>query len=165
MRRIILACALAGVLGVPAKADETLKFRVVQYPASVQSQQVGDVNGHVQSVIRFVGLASFPDGSTARTTVFNTGDAIAVPGGGGTTNGYENIVFSDGSELWWKYTGTYKLDSKGAVSGSGTFIVTSGKGRYEGAKGDGTFEVTQNQTSTAGGETIGAVDTVLNIKK
>jgi adenine/guanine phosphoribosyltransferase-like PRPP-binding protein len=29
MRRIILACALADVLGVPAKADETLKFHSV----------------------------------------------------------------------------------------------------------------------------------------
>jgi hypothetical protein len=27
MRRIVIACALAGVLGVPAKADETLNFR------------------------------------------------------------------------------------------------------------------------------------------
>ncbi len=51
MRRIVLACALVGVLGVPAKADETLKYRFVQYVASVQSQQVGDVNGHVQSVV------------------------------------------------------------------------------------------------------------------
>jgi hypothetical protein len=34
MRRIILAFALAGILGVPAKADETLKFRTVQYTTS-----------------------------------------------------------------------------------------------------------------------------------
>jgi hypothetical protein len=122
MRRIILAFALAGVLSVPAKADETLKFSVVQYVASVQLQQVGDVSGHVQSVIRYPGLASFPDGSTVRTTVFNAGDGIAEPGGGGAVNGYENIVFSDGSELWWKYTGTYKIDSKGVVSASGTSL-------------------------------------------
>jgi hypothetical protein len=156
---------LAAIFALPAKADETLKFRVVQYVASVQLQQVGDVNGHVQSVIRYPGLASFPDGSTARTTVFNAGDGIAEPGGGGAVNGYENIVFSDGSELWWKYTGTYKIDSKGVVSASGTLTVTSGKGRYAGAKGDGTYEVTQNQAGTAAGETIGAVDIVLNIKK
>ena len=43
--------------------------------------------------------------------------------------------------------------------------MTSGKGRYAGAKGDGTYEVTQNQPATAAGETIGAVDIVLNIKK
>ena len=109
--RIIFACTLAGILGVPAKADETLKWRQVQYVASVQSQQVGDVTGHVQGFIRYPGIASFPDGSTARTFVFNAFDGIAGPGGGGTVNGYENIIFSDGSELWLKYTGTYKLSS------------------------------------------------------
>jgi hypothetical protein len=31
MRRIILACALAGILSIPAKADETLKWRQVQH--------------------------------------------------------------------------------------------------------------------------------------
>jgi hypothetical protein len=69
MHRIILACALACVLVVPAKTDETLKFRVVQYAASAQSQQVGDVNGHIQWFGRLPGLASFPDGSTAKTVV------------------------------------------------------------------------------------------------
>jgi hypothetical protein len=48
MRRIIITCALAGILGVPAKADETLKFRDVQYVASGQFQQIGDVNDHRQ---------------------------------------------------------------------------------------------------------------------
>src|SRR5260221_14579116 len=116
MTRIIIICALAAILGGTAKADETLKFRVVQYVASVQSQQVGDVNGHVQGFVRYPGIASFPDGSTARTVVLNAFDGIAGPGGGGTVNGYENIIFSDGSELWWKYMGTYKIDSKGVVS-------------------------------------------------
>jgi hypothetical protein len=36
MRRIILTVALAGILSVPAKADETLKFRKVQYTTSQQ---------------------------------------------------------------------------------------------------------------------------------
>jgi hypothetical protein len=57
------------------------------------------------------GIASFPDGSTAKTLTFNAADGIAGPGGGGTVNGYENMSFSDGSELWWKYSGTYKIDS------------------------------------------------------
>jgi hypothetical protein len=137
MHRIILACALACALVVPAKADETLKFRVVQYAASAQSQQVGDVNGHIQWFSRLPGLASFPDGSTARTVVLNAADGILGPGGGGTVNGYENIVFSDGSELWWKYTGTYKLDSAQKTSGNGTFVVIGGKGRYAGRRATG----------------------------
>jgi hypothetical protein len=50
MRRIIFACALAGVLSVPAKADETLKWRHVHHATSFQTQQVGDVDGHTLSL-------------------------------------------------------------------------------------------------------------------
>ena len=163
--RIIFACALAAILGVPAKADETFKWRQVQYVASVQSQQVGHVTGHVQGFIRYPGIASFPDGSTARTFVFNAFDGISGPGGGGTVNGYENVIFSDSSELWLKYTGTYKNDSKGVVSGGGTYTVTSGKGRYAEAKGDGTYEGVQTSGAAAGPEVLGALDVVVNIKK
>jgi hypothetical protein len=142
-----------------------LKWRQVQYVASVQSQQVGDVTGHVQGFVRYPGFASFPDGSTARTVVLNAFDGIAGPGGGGTVNGYENTIFSDGSELWWKYTGTYKLDSKGVLSGSGTFTLTTGKGRYADAKGDGTYEGVQTSGALAGPEVLSALDVVVNIKK
>lgn len=156
---------LAAIFAMPAKADETLKFRIVQYVASVQSQQVGDVTNHVQGFVRYPGIASFPDGSTARTTVFNAFDGISGPGGGGTVNGYENTIFSDGSELWWKYIGTYKIDSKGVLSGGGTITVTGGKGRYAGAKGDGTYEGVQTSGASAGPEVMGALDFVVNIKK
>jgi hypothetical protein len=47
MSRIIIICALAGILSVPAKADETLKWRIVQHYTSNQNQQVGDVDRHV----------------------------------------------------------------------------------------------------------------------
>jgi hypothetical protein len=137
-----------GILGVPAKADETLKFRVVEYVASIQTQQVGDVNGHTQGFIRYPGVASFPDGSAAKTLVFATFDGVGGPGGGGTTGGYGNMILRDGSELWWKWTGTYKIDSTQNLSAGGTFIVTSGKGRYAGAKGDGTWESIPGQPAT-----------------
>jgi hypothetical protein len=42
MSRIILACALASILSVPARADETVKWRHVQHYASNQSQDVGN---------------------------------------------------------------------------------------------------------------------------
>jgi hypothetical protein len=167
-RTILCAAAGAAIFAMPAKADETLKFRVVQYVALNQAQQIGDVPNHVQGFVRYPGMASFPDGSTARTTVFNAYDGIAGPGGGGTVNGYENIIFSDGSELWWKYIGTYKVDSKGALSAGGTFTVISGKGRYAGAKGDGTYEGMQTSGAAgaaAGSEILSALDFVANIKK
>jgi hypothetical protein len=163
MRSVLLPTMALGVISTSALADETLKFRVVQYVVSVQSQQVGD--GHVQTLIRYPGLASFPDGSTARTVVFNASDGIPGPGGGGVANGYENMIFSDGSELWWKYSGTYTIDGKGVIATSGTFTVTSGKGRYAGAKGDGTYEGVQTSGASAGPEVLGALDVVVNIKR
>jgi hypothetical protein len=88
------------------------------YVASVQNQQIGDVTGHAHGFIRYAGLANSADGSTARTTVFNAFDGIAGPGGGGTVNGYENVIFGDSSELRLKYTGTYKNDNKGWFQGA-----------------------------------------------
>ena len=40
MSRIILACALTGVLGVPAKADETAKWRHVHRTKASKSATV-----------------------------------------------------------------------------------------------------------------------------
>ncbi len=97
MRRIILACALAGILGVPAKADETVKFRKVIYTTSLQFQQIGDVTGHLQGFTRIADIATFPDGSTARDITFLAFDGVTGAGNGGTAVGYENIVFSDDS--------------------------------------------------------------------
>jgi hypothetical protein len=101
MSRIILACPLAGVLGVPAKADETVKWRHVQHTASAQTQQVGDVNDHSLNLLRFPGIAFFPDGSMGATLVIGTSDAVS--GVGGTADGYYTVKFADGSELWLKY--------------------------------------------------------------
>jgi hypothetical protein len=169
MSRIIIACALAGVLAVPAKADETLKYRKIQYTASQQAQPVGDVPGHFQSFARLSGVATFPDGSTAKTLVLITADGLVGAGNGGTAVGYENIIFSDGSELWLKVTGSYKITTQTEtaqhLTGSGTFIVISGKGRYEGAKGDGTYEGFQDRIGRVPGETLGVIDIVLNVKK
>jgi hypothetical protein len=90
-------------------------------------------------------------------------------GRGGVANGYENIVFSDGSELWWKWSGTWKIisqteNAQHIENRRGTLVVT-GKGRYAGAKGDGTFEGFQDRTGpvtapSAPSDTCGALDFV-----
>jgi hypothetical protein len=97
---------LAAILAMPAKADETVKWRHVQHVISSQAQEVGDVNGHILSVYRLLGMAFFPDGSTGTTLSVGVGDSVS--GCGGTVNGYYTLNFGDGSELWFKYTGTQK---------------------------------------------------------
>jgi hypothetical protein len=63
----ILSLMAVGVIcfyaGNIAMADEVLKFRIVMHATSIQTQEVGDVDGHTMSVGRYSGLASFPDGS------------------------------------------------------------------------------------------------------
>jgi hypothetical protein len=163
MRRIILACALAGILSVPAKADEMLKWRHVQYTASNQAQQVGDVNGHVLAVYRLAGMAFFPDGGIGTSSVIGASDT--VPSAGTTHNGYYTVNFADGSALWLKYTGTSKLLAPGKFENKGTAIVIGGKGRYEGAKGEGTWEGISTQGAVANDSAVGYIDNVINIKK
>jgi hypothetical protein len=100
MRRIILACALAGILGIPAKADETLKFRQSIHVTSTQSQQVGGVEGHVMSLDKFSGVAFLTDGSVGTVTGWGQSDFVK---GSGTMNGYASLTFNDGSVLWLKW--------------------------------------------------------------
>ena len=105
--------------------------------ASNQSQQVG--NGHTVGVIRMPGIAFFPDGSIGTTLVIGTYDAVPS---GSTSRGYYTVTFADGSELWLTWTGETKVALPGKrVTGNGTAIVIGGKGRYEGAKGEGTSRV------------------------
>jgi hypothetical protein len=47
-------------LGAAAKADETLKYRAVMHGVSVQPQEVGDVEGHALTLVRFSGITEFP---------------------------------------------------------------------------------------------------------
>jgi hypothetical protein len=73
---------LAAIFAMPAKADETVKWRHVQHTASVQTLQVGDVNGHILGLFRLPGIAFFPDRSTGKTVVIGTSDS--VPGSDGS---------------------------------------------------------------------------------
>jgi hypothetical protein len=121
MSRIILACAIAAIFAMPAKADETVKWRHVQHTASVQTLQVGDVNGHILGLFRLPGIAFFPDGSTGKTVVIGTNDSVAGSDGS-MANGYYTLIFNDGSALWFKYTGTVK---SGVISGTGIVIYSA----------------------------------------
>jgi hypothetical protein len=157
---------LSAILAMPAKADETLKFRTVQHATSIQTLKV-DANGHTMGLARTVGIIFLPDGSSAGTVLI-VGTFDAVIGSEATADGYSIPTFTDGSELWLKYTGTVKYPNGGKVLQKGTFIVVGGKGRYAGAKGDGTWEGEATQSvATAGqpSESIAYIDSVINIKK
>jgi hypothetical protein len=168
MSRIILICALVSILGVPAKADETLKYRFVAHTSWVQSEPaaVPDVSNHLMGANRQVGIVFYQDGSVG--TGVTTGIFDAVVGSEGIAYSYTTFTFADGSELWFKNTGTFKFDAKGKLALKGTSTLIGGKGRYVGAKGDATWEGEQTQaaaTAAQPGEAIAYVDGVANIKK
>jgi hypothetical protein len=146
---------LAAFFAMPSKADEAVKWRQVQHSTSIQTLEVGDVNGHTLNIFRLAGIVFFADGSTGTSVVLGTSDVV---NGSGSANGYGFITFSDGSELWTKWTGDGKPSG-----GGGTLVVTGGKGRFVGAKGDGTYE--SHVVPTMGTDYVGYVDDVANIKK
>jgi hypothetical protein len=151
----VLMCAAAGALFIStAKGDETLKFRIVGHATSFQSEDVGDVDGHALILMRLSGLASFPDGSVAPVNWTLTGDDTK---GDGTWMTYVNVALLDGSVLRYKATGSSK--ASGPITGSLT--VLGGKGRFEGAKGDGS--INGSHPPETGPNAY--FDIVINIKK
>src|SRR5262245_49785068 len=90
-----------------ARADEKMKFRTIVNATSVHSQDVGDVDGHLISVGRFQGLASFTDGTVGTTYFVFATDYIK---GSGTFSTYNNLTLNDGSVLWYKLNGTTRVE-------------------------------------------------------
>jgi hypothetical protein len=136
-RRGLLSLTAAGLIGTltvsNARADEVLKFRSIMHATSVQSQDIGDVEGHAALVARFSGLASFPDGTVGTTYFVSANDYTK---GAGTFSVYNNLTLKDGSILWFKTNGTTTVEGTTSVF-KGTVTVLGGTGKFAGAKGDG----------------------------
>jgi hypothetical protein len=133
MTTVGLVCFCASNI---ARADEVLKFRMFLYTTAVQNQDVGDVDGHAMFVGRALGLASFSDGSVGTATLTFTADYVK---GAGTFSTYVSVTLKD-STLWIKVAaGTAKSEGATSVFTEAPATVVGGSGRFEGAKGDGTF--------------------------
>ena len=139
-RRSVLMMMAVGVIGFCAssiaRADEVLKFRMFLHATSVQSQEVGDVDGHLLFMSRYSGLASFSDGSVSPASLIFTGDYVK---GTGTFSAYVSVSPTKDTTLWVKADGTAKPDGTTTVFPEAPATVVGGSGRFEGAKGDGTF--------------------------
>jgi hypothetical protein len=142
-----------------ARADETLKYRLFLHSTFAQSQEVGDVDGHTMSLVRFSGLASFPDGTVGTAYFVGGFDYIK---GAGPFSVYYTLTLNDASVLWYKGTGTAAVDGTKTVF-NGTVTVLGGKGRFEGAKGDGTYSGTRITPVSVGADLY--ADFTINLKK
>jgi hypothetical protein len=130
LRTRIIICAAAGAFCInSAAADETLKSRTVYYTTFVQCQPAPDADGHVISLVASTGLVSYPDVSIAAVNVLASTDYVK---GSGTLVSYSTVTFREGSALFTKSNAT-------GTKASLKMTILGGKGRYEGAKGDGSF--------------------------
>lgn len=133
-----------------ALTDETLRFRMVTHVTSAQSLDVGDVDGHTASLTRFSGLAFLPDGVVGTVHFASLAD---YTNGAGAFTLFPVLTFDDGSALWLKSTGTGTVDGA-KTQFVGTLIVVGGKGRFEGAQGDGTLTDTRYTPLSVGADLV-----------
>ena len=141
-----------------ARAEETLRFRMVTHVTSAQSLDVGDVDGHALSLARFSGVALFPD--TVATVYFTS--TTDYTNGAGAFTLYPILTFDDSSALWLKSVGTATVDGT-KTRFVGTATVLGGKGRFDGARGDGTLTGTRYTPLTVGADLVS--DYTVNIRR
>jgi len=133
-----------------ALAGETLKIRMVTHVTSVQSLDIGDVDGHVASLARFSGLVFFPDGTVGTVSFASVSDYTK---GAGTFTLYPVLAFEDGSLLWLKSVGTGTVDGE-KTRFVGSLTVVGGKGRFEGVNGEGTLTGTRYTPLSVGADLV-----------
>lgn len=135
-----------------------LKVHMVTHVTSAQSLDVGDVVGHVASLARFSGLAFYADGSVGAVSFVSLTN---YTNGAGSFTLFPIFSFDDGSELWVKSDGTAKVDGS-TTRFVGTLTVTGGKGRFAGAKGDGTLTGTRYTPIAVGADLVS--DYTINLR-
>ena len=132
---------------------------MITHVTSAQSLDVGDVDGHAASLARFSGLAFLPDGTVGTVCFTSLAD---YTNGAGTFALFPIPTFDDGSARWLKSIGTGTVDGA-KTHFVGTLTVVGGKGRFDGAKGDGTLTGTRYTPLSVGADLVG--DYPVNIKR
>jgi len=123
-------------------AAEEVAGRAVSHTIKTEMMEVGDVPGHFYGVSQAHALTFYTKGSETggvasgmKTVIFD------VVKGKGTFSGLEVKNFNDGSTYFVKFSGTQTPTDEGKKTAyEGTWEVTSGTGKYEGAKGEGPFK-------------------------
>jgi hypothetical protein len=167
-RRSVLTMMAIGVIGLCAssiaRADEVLKFRMFLHATSVQTQEVGNVDGHVLFVGHYSGLAALSDGSVGTANLTFTAEYGEHVKGVGTFHTYFSVTPAKDSTLWIKVDGTGRPEGTTTVFPEAPAIVVGGTGRFEGAKGDGTFVGGARLTPLAAGADLWN-EFIINVKK
>lgn len=167
-RRSAITMMTIGLMGSCAsglaQADEVLKFRMFLHATSIQTMDVANVDGHVLSLGHFIGLTEFSDGSVGTGTLTFIAEYGEHTKGVGTFHTYFSVNPSKDATLWIKVDGTGKPEGTTTVFGESPATVVGGSGKFEGAKGDGTFVGGVRVTPLASGAELWN-EFVINVKK
>lgn len=129
---------IAALMQVPAAqaGEKTVKYKVASPATKMEFIPVPDMKGHVVGVLERRGVAIFENGETAAYHSMITFDSIK--GQGASWSGYSELSYADGSTTIAKGHGTAPV-VKGVklVKGTGEYI--KGTGRFEGIKGEVSF--------------------------
>lgn len=136
--RILLVAFAAVVLVAPAgTAGTATPFK------STFTAQASFAPTQTPGVFAGTGSGAGRASHLGRVTLSSTEtlDFAASPGSVLVREGRMVTVAANGDELHWTYDGTGSLpDENGAVTLSGTFVITGGTGRFSDASGGGTFQ-------------------------
>ena len=150
---VISFVTLIGILGaasLPARAEETLKFRFVSHNTGVVTIDAADgVDGHSFGAGKFVGIALFDDGRVGSVAYLANFDYTK---GSGTFSTFDTIKFDDGSILRFRATGTATLEGAKTNFTEGKLEVVGGEGKYKGASGTGVLTGTRLNSLAEGGD-------------
>ena len=126
-----------GLLAIPAQAGEmTLKGRNVQSKATSSWAQIGDDESHGIGAYEADGLGFHENGEVS--TYVSKG-LYDWRHGTDQHSGYVVRTYADGSTTTSHFEGTTSSDA-GAATWNGTVVYVSGTGRFDGIKGEGTYE-------------------------
>jgi hypothetical protein len=92
---------------IQGTSNKTLNLRMVTHVTSMQSLDLGDVEGHTASLARFSGLAFHMDETIGTVSFVSLADYTH---GAGTFTLFPILAFADGSELWIKSIGNASVD-------------------------------------------------------
>ena len=128
---------IAALILVPAaKAGEkTVKFKFVAPITKVEIIRVPDMKGHVIGVLERRGIAIYENGETAAYHAMVSFDAFKEQA---TWSAYSELSFADGSTFICKAQGTRTGNMPRLIKGTGKYI--KGTGRFEGIKGELTYD-------------------------
>ena len=141
MKRIVVALTatmMMLVLTSAYAADVLIKGRNVQQKSEVVIHQQAEDKSYGSGTYRTQGLTFLEDGKVA--TYVNQG-AFSWDGGGSRHTGFTVRKYPDGAMMTVRYAGnSRKGEGQKVREWDGTAEVISGTGRFQDAKGHGTYE-------------------------